>query len=282
MLILGFTAPKTVQAFTWPRGTDLTAKLQVIRQELSNIATLIAAQRSQKPMTAAGYIAVDLSNGSILAQKNSVQTYPVASTAKLMSALIATEDIDPDKTITLTDEMLLPYGNSPAVYPGLEISASDLMRAALTQSVNDAAESLAYFTGKEKFPGLMNKKAKELAMTGTTFIDPHGLDPKNRSNAADMAKLLGYIYKKQPEILETTKDDNFWLPDAEGKMLKFINLNEFYGFPEFIGGKSGYLVEAGQTFAGVFTINKKPTAIVLLHATDYRADTFRIIEQISK
>ena len=281
-MAVSVSAPRAALAFDWPQGTDMTTKLQVMQQEISNIIALITGLKSQKPISAIAYTAVDLSNGSILAQNNTAQSYPIASTAKLMNAVIVSENIDSGKEITLTDEMLAPYGSSPAIYSGLKISAGDLLAAALTQSVNDAAESLAYFTGKEKFLALMNQKAAELKMTGTYFADVHGLSPKTKSSAADMVKLLTYIYKKHPEILETTKNNDFWLPDEEGKNHKFTNLNDFYSFPQFIGGKSGYLAEAGQTFAAVFDVGKKPTAIVILRATDYRSDTFRIINLIGK
>ena len=126
----------------------------------------------------------------------------------------------------------------------------------------------------------MNQKAKELKMTGTVFMDAHGLNPKNRASASDIAKLLTYIYKNHPEILDVTKNNNFWLLNSKGQLVKFQNLNSFYYFPEFIGGKAGYLQEARQTFAGIFNINKKPVIIIVLHSIDYQPDVFKIINQI--
>jgi D-alanyl-D-alanine carboxypeptidase len=154
------------------------------------------------------------------------------------------------------------------------------LQASLIQSTNDAAESLSYFIGREKFLALMNQKAKEIGMVRTFFADVHGLDKQNLSTARDMAKLLTYIRKNNPEILEATKNNNFWLPDAQGKLLRFMNLNNFYGLPEFAGGKSGYSPEARQTFAGIFNIDNKPIAIVLLRSTDFQSDTFKIIERL--
>jgi len=197
-----------------------------------------------------------------------------------MNSVIAVENIELKQTITLNEEMLKPIGYSPSLFKGLKVSAENLLKASLIQSTNDAAQSLAYFLEEGKFLDLMNKKAKELNMANTSYCDPHGLNPLNQSTASDLAKLLAYIYKNHPEILTITKDNNFWLPNQLGRLLKFANLNNFYNFPEFIGGKSGYLPEAKQTFASLFNINGKPVAIVVLYSKNYKTDTSKILELV--
>ncbi|UMX47417.1 MAG: serine hydrolase [Candidatus Nealsonbacteria bacterium DGGOD1a] len=279
MAFFGY-CPGTIQAFDWPAGAALIQRIQVLKQEIYNAKMLIVSAKSKKPNTAQAYLAMDLTNGAALMVKNPDKAYPIASTAKLMTAVIASENIDSEKTIALTKDMLSPEGSSPAIFAGLNISAKNLLQASLIQSTNDAAESLSYFIGREKFLALMNQKAKEIGMARTFFADVHGLDKQNLSTARDMAKLLTYIRKNNPKILEATKNNNFWLPDAQGKLLRFMNLNNFYGLPEFAGGKSGYSPEARQTFAGIFNINNKPIAIVLLRSTDFQSDTFKIIERL--
>lgn len=277
-----FFAAEPARAFDWPAGAALIQQTQAIAQDRHNSKILSLNAKSKKPISAAAYAAVDLSNGKVLLQKNPDKVYPIASTTKLMNAVVTVENINAGKTITLTDEMLAPEGSSPSIFKGLAISVHNLLQACLIQSVNDAAESLAWGLGKEKFIGLMNQKAKELAMTKTVYVDTNGLDAQSRSTAADMAKLLAYVFEKHPDILATTKNNNFWLPDAQGQLLKFANLNNFYSYPGFIGGKTGYSPDAKQTFAAVFDINKKPVAIVVLHSADYEADTFKIINQLKK
>ena len=176
--------------------------------------------------------------------------------------------------------MLEPLGHSLTLFLGLNISAENLLKASLIQSTNDACEALAYFLGKEKFLDLMNQKAKELGMKNTVFSDVHGLSPTNRSTAADLAKLISYIYKEHPEILHLTRDNNFWLPDSTGRLLKFQNVNNFYPLPEFIGGKTGYLPQAKQTLASIFLVNKKPIAIILLYSDNRQADIFTILNRL--
>jgi D-alanyl-D-alanine carboxypeptidase len=282
VIVFGMVAPASAAGFDWPKNAAPSEIVQALRQEIYNLKTVIANMKSRTKIAAAAYLAVDLSGGKVLLQKNPGKSYPIASVTKLMTAVVALENIDIAEKITLTKEMLSPYGSSPSFFAGANISAKNLLRASLIQSVNDAAESLSYFLGKEKFLALMNQKAKELGMADTVYFDVTGLNPKNHSTAADMVKLLAYINKSHPEILDITRDDNFWLPDAGGKLVKFLNVANFYYVPAFIGGKTGYLVEARQTFAGVFDVGGKPAAIVILRSDNYQSDVFKIIGQLKK
>jgi D-alanyl-D-alanine carboxypeptidase len=249
---------------------------------LRSLFSALRATNQGTKITAHSYMAVNLSNNTIVLKENPNRRYPLASVTKLMTAVIASEELDLDQEITLTEKMLEPDGYSPSLYLGLTVSARDLLKATLIQSTNDAAEALSYFMGKEKFVALMNKKAKELKMTRTIFHDPHGLDPANQSTVQDLAKLLIYIYKNHPEILDISRNNNFWLPDPTGKLLKFRNLNSFYPLSSFIGGKIGYLFEARQTFASLFEVEDNVVAIIFLRSDDYRADTFTILKNLKK
>lgn len=282
ILLLAFSpiTPKTVEASDRSERIKLIQQIQVLQQKIQHLQALILSLRLQQKITAASYLAINLSHNSIVLEKNANQPYPIASITKLMNAVVAFENIDTDQTIILTEKMLEPLGYSPSLFLGLNVSAKNLLQASLIQSTNDASESLTYFLGKGKFLDLMNQKAKELGMSDTVFFDAHGLNPANRSTATDIAKLLTYIHKNHTEILGITKNNNFWLPDPTGKLLKFQNVNNFYDLPEFIGGKTGYLPEAKQTSALLFNISKEPIAIILLYSSNRQSDTFKIIDQL--
>ena len=271
---------KTVQALNQTERVRLLQQIEILKQEFGLLQTLLSNLRLQQEIIAPSYLAVNLSDNSVVLEKKPNQTYPIASITKLMTAVIALENIDRKQTITLTKKMLEPFGHSPALFLGLKVSAENLLKASLIQSTNDAPESLAYFLGKEKFLTFMNQKAKKLEMTNTVFYDVSGLNSANHSTAQDLAKLLLYIYKNHPEILSITKDNNFWLPDSTGRLLKFQNVNNFYYFPSFIGGKTGYLPEAKQTLASIFNVNEKPIAIIVLSSANRQADTFTILRKL--
>lgn len=265
------------------RADDSSVALQedqqiaLLQAQVDRLKMLIANVVLEKSIMADAYIIEDMSTGAVIAQKNSQRAYSIASITKLMNAVISTENIDLDKTIKLTPKMLQPEGASPALFASLVISGNNLLKACLIQSVNDAANSLTYFIGTKKFIGLMNQKAKELGMDSTSFSDAYGLNPKNKSTASDLAKLLGYIYKNHPHILAITRENDFWLPGASGKLLHFANVNGVYNSPDFIGGKSGYIPEAKQTLASVALVNGKPVAIVLLSSADRKKDALAMV-----
>jgi len=264
---------------------QILQRIEIIQQEIQLIRSLMAnfnrAEQEDK-ITSPAYLAVDLSNNSVLLQNNPDTPYPIASITKLMSAVIAAEEIELNRKIVLTERMLEPYGHSPSLYLGLSVSAENLLKASLIQSTNDAAEALSYFLGKEHFVALMNKKAAELGMTSTVFYDAHGLSPANRSSARDLTKLLSYVYKEHRELLTISRDNNFWLPDKTGRELKFRNLNNFYPFASFLGGKTGYLPQAKQTFASIFEVEEKTIAVVLLYSENRQADVFAILKKLSQ
>lgn len=277
ILLLTFLFPgvQPLRAYSY---NELNQQIQAIYEKIQYLTTLLSNLKPQKEITAGSYLAINLSDNSIFLEKDINKPYPIASVTKLMNAVVAFENIDAKQKITLTEEMLKPLGYSPSLFKGLNVSAENLLKASLIQSTNDAAQALTYFLENKKFLDLMNKKAKELGMANTSFYDAHGLNPSNKSTASDLVKLLTYIYKNHPEILTITKDNNFRLPDITGKLLKFANLNNFYNLSEFIGGKSGYLPEAKETFASIFEIKGKPTAVVLLYSKSYKSDTSKIID----
>jgi len=272
--------PKPVEALTQAEKALLLQQIEILRYEVQLLQSLLLNLQLKQEISAGSYLAVNLSDNSTILEKNANQPYPIASITKLMSALVTSEHIKKNQTITLTEKMLEPLGHSLTLFLGFNISAENLLKASLIQSTNDACESLAYFLGKEKFLDQMNQKAKELGMKNTVFSDVHGLSPTNRSTAADLAKLISYIYKEHPEILHLTRDNNFWLPDSTGRLLKFQNVNNFYPLPEFIGGKTGYLPQAKQTLASVFLVNKKPISIILLYSDNRQADIFTILNRL--
>lgn len=256
---------------------DPQARIQSLQQEIQRLSQLIANLRLVKEINAKSYLVINLSDSSIILEKEKDQKQIPASTTKLMTAVVAIENLDLDQRITLNQEMLLPLGWSPALYLGLSISAKNLLKASLIQSANDAAYALTFFVEKSEFLNLMNQKAKDLAMSDTVFFDSTGLSPNSKTTAQDIAKLLSYIYQSHPEILETTKNNDFWLPGYDGRMLKFKNINRFYEIPEFVGGKTGYLKKAGETLASIFRIKEKPLTIILFSSKDRQADVIKIL-----
>lgn len=283
ILLVSFGLPAKAQ-MTQEEKRNQT--IEIIKQEIRVLQSLLknlsSASNPSYEISAKSYVALDIQENKILLEKNSDQLQSIASVTKLMNAVVAEEKIDKTKSITLDNEMLNAEGNSPSIYNGLTISFENLLRASLIQSVNDAAQSISYFLGKNIFLDSMNQKAKDIGMINTIYVDATGLNPENKSTANDLAKLTSYVYKNHSGLLDISKGNNFWLPDQKGKQLKFKNVNNFYYLPEFLGGKTGYLIEARENIASVFNINGKPTAIITLNSENQQADTLAIIKMLEK
>lgn len=275
VLSLLFSGVRT-NAVTEASIISLEEQVSILQEKIKYLQALIANLKLQKEILAESYLVMDISNNSVILEKNASKPYPIASITKLMNAVVSAENMKEDQSIILTQEMLKPQGYSPSLFLNLSVTVKNLLKASLIQSTNDAAESLSYFMGNDKFLSRMNQKAKVLGMNDTYFYDVHGLNPKNHSTATDLAKLLVYIKNNHPELFSITKDNDFWLPDPTGKMLKFKNLNAFYDLPEFVGGKTGYLKEAKESIASLFQLNGKMFAVIILTSPDRKADTLKI------
>src|SRR3989344_4100900 len=258
----------------------LEQQINILNSQIRNLKSLEKSAQDKGEVSAEAYIAIDAKTKKVILEKNVVEPHPIASVTKLMNAVVTLENISTKTTIKLQQSMLKPEGQSPSLFLNSRISVGNLLKASLIQSVNDASQALSYAVGIGRFVNLMNKKAKALGMEHTMYRDAHGLSEKNISTAEDLAELAAYIYQKHPQILSMTKNDDFWLPDVKGKLLKFRNLNHFYAMPSFIGGKIGYTLKAKETMVSIFNINEKPIIIVVLHSKDSQTDTLKLLEMV--
>jgi len=202
--------------------------------------------------------------------------YPIASLTKLMSSVVARENLVPEDEVILNRQMLATYGSSPALFLGSRVRIEDLVKVSLIQSTNDASEALARSLPDGKFVELMNNKAQEIGMENTVFRDAHGLDPENVSTVADISRLKSYISDNHSDIWTITCDDNFRLPGPQGQLMTFMNLNNRMEWDNFLGGKTGYLPEAGHTYTALFEIEDRTYSITLLKSEDRWEDTQKI------
>ena len=266
----------------------LMEQYKELKKRLNYLRWYVKKFAIQEELGAIAYSVIDLSQESTLLQKNSENAYSIASITKLMTAVVASENIDINQEVTLAQEMFLPNSwqrQSPAIFPGAKILAGDLMKASLIQSTNNAAHSLTHLVSEKDFIELMNEKASEIGMNDTSFHDAHGLSEKNESSAQDLAKLLAYVLENKPHLLEITKEKKFQLPGEcpeHGWICTFMNLNIFHGIAEFVGGKSGFTNAAGNTFAGVFSFEDTPYSIVLLNTKSRTKDTQKIWEWLKE
>lgn len=214
-------------------------------------------------------VAIDIPSGRILYEKNANEKKLIASTTKIMTAILTIENGDLNQKIIVSEEVLKMYGTNIYLSVGEEMSIKDLLYGLILRSGNDAAVVLAKNIGgtEEKFVDMMNIKAKELGMNSTTFQNPHGLDDntKNISTAYDMALLSQYAYENQTyrEISMTKK----YKTSTHDKSYLWINRNKLLSiYSNCTGGKNGYTPLAGKSL--VSTAEKNDMQITMASLND--------------
>lgn len=218
-------------------------------------------------LLAKGYLVADLDSGHIFAERYSERKLPIASLTKLMTAVVVSEQADPQKKITVRDYMLNPYGFTNGLTAGAKYGAMQLFYPLLEQSSNDAAEILSYTLGSKRTLQLMNEKTKPILMMDTKFSDAHGLSSGNVSTAKDLFYLARYIANSHPGILDITKG-NEAKANTAAVFLGGGNKNLFTGNANFIGGKTGYILESKYNGLFIFRLDtakgQRRVAVILL------------------
>jgi len=214
-------------------------------------------------------LVLDQAGQRVLYSKNIDWVVPIASITKLMTALIVLESRLPlDEPIKITnDDRDGLKGTRSRLTVGMSISRDDLLRLALMASENRAAAALtrAYPGGTTAFVAAMNRKAAELGMWRTRFVDGTGLSHGNVSNAQDLARLVGAAYR-HPLIREYTTDTQHTVQLPRGRKMQFTNSNRLVRNAGWDIGlsKTGYISEAGRCLVMQAQIADTPVIIVLL------------------
>jgi D-alanyl-D-alanine carboxypeptidase len=237
-------------------------------------------------INARSYFVEDIGSSFVLLEKDAETVRPMASIAKLMTALVATEHIALDKTVTITPSMLATT-SLPRLAAGDRYTVLDLFYPLLEESSNEAARAIAasYYNGAPRFVELMNQRAQSLRLEHMAFVDPSGSADGNVSTAAELASFAQYLYLNKSFLLKVSSGkvgQNFYgaTPFANLK-----NLNVFSAMPEFIGGKIGKTADAGETMLAVFNLpfgdTTRPVAIVILGSESVETDITRILQYLT-
>lgn len=208
---------------------------------------------SEPVINARSALVMDFESGTILYEKNAYRKRPMASTTKIMTAIIALENCDLDEEVIISKKAAGMGGSVMGLKAETSIKMIDLLHGMLICSGNDAAVAVAEHIGGsiEGFSELMNQKALELGAYSTSFSNPHGLDAENHyTTAYDLAKITRYALNN-PVFNEIVKKTEFYY---EGRTLK--NTNEMLSLYEGADGvKTGYTGLAGRCLVTSATHN---------------------------
>ena len=228
-------------------------------------------------------ILVDPSTGEVLFEKNSSRSVPIASLTKLMTALVFLEQKpDLERSVEVSKVEILGAGHTQ-LRAGESVPLRDLLHMSLMCSDNCATRVVARESGLPagEFVERMNRKAVELGLTGSRFVEFTGLDERNVSSASDIARLL-HAAAHDPLIGDITTTRAYEFRTAS-RAHEIHNTNRLlYGRYDILGGKTGFILEAGYCFATwVRSQGRDLIAVVLgapTNATRF-ADAVRLIQK---
>ena len=204
------------------------------------------------PVVEAGSaIVIDRETGAILFGNNIDEPRAMASVTKIMTAVVALENIDPDETITIKQEDTNVEPVVMGLLAGEQIKMIDVLRGLLIPSGNDAALALARVGGQgsvTKFIEMMNQKAKVLGLKNTSFANPHGLDQEGQyASARDLALLTNYAMKNRT-IAEIVDISETTVSSTDGNLTHYLKTtNQLQdSYLNIQGVKTGFTDNAGQ------------------------------------
>ena len=282
----------------WSERLNDGAVHRTITQQISNDTTSAVAAAQPKYVSAPdqyneapialhsqSVLVYDQESGAPLLAKNAQMQTPIASITKLMTAMLvldAGQSMDDPIIITPADRDTLKNTSSRLAI-GSVYTRGQLLHLALIASDNRAAHALGrrYPGGMDRFVEMMNRKAKQLGMTNTVYVEPTGLDQANRSTANDLARLVNHAYQNYPQIREISSSGNYTLGtkrvvlkkrNKKSKVLyrtvAFNNTNRLTRQNDWHIGlsKTGFINEAGHCLVMQARVAHKNVIIVLLDA----------------
>ncbi|OGN07554.1 MAG: hypothetical protein A2750_00450 [Candidatus Yanofskybacteria bacterium RIFCSPHIGHO2_01_FULL_45_42] len=227
----------------------------------------------------------DLRSGKYLFEKNIKEKLPVASLTKVLSAIVALENLDQDDVVTIPKEAVRVDNERQDLYLGENISVRNLIRVMIVESSNDAAYALADYAQKKgiDFIQKINEKSLSIGMFDSSFTDPAGLDDDAFSTAEDMIKLVAYSL--QYDVMwEFSREKEILVKSEDGRIAHTVkNTNQLLGvIPDIVGGKTGYTDQALGCLILIVDLPGYDSKIisVVLGSDDRFGDTQKVIEWI--
>ncbi len=232
-------------------------------------------------------IAYDRTSGKVIWGKNENKRTAMASTTKIMTAIVLIESTDLNQTVTISAKAAGTGGSRLGLKRNDKITVKDLLYGLMLKSGNDAAVAIAETVGGsvEGFAELMNNKAKSLGLENTHYVTPHGLDnPEHYTTAYELAKLADYALNNET-FAKVVSTKNYTVT-INGYPKNITNTNELLGYLEGVNGvKTGFTNNAGRCLVTSVNRNNFQIITVVLQADTKKfrtSDSIKLIEHIYK
>lgn len=235
-----------------------------------------SAEGEPEQLYARSAVLMDADSGRVLFEKDGYKKYPMASTTKIMTCILALEEGDMNDIVTASANAVKQPKVHLGARKGEKFRFGDLLYSLMLESHNDSAVMIAeHLEGTtEKFAEKMNQKAIELGCKDTYFITPNGLDAADEqgvhsTTAADLASIMSYCIQKSEKsevFREITGTKNYQFSNVDGtENYSCVNHNAFLNMMEgAFSGKTGFTGEAGYCYVGALKRDDRTFVVALL------------------
>lgn len=209
---------------------------------------------------------MDALTGKVLFSHNGLQHRQVASTQKLVTAMVVLEHGSLDRKVVIQPSDTKADPTKLGFRAGEVYSRWELLNALMVRSFNDVAVALARDTAGSvpRFAQLMNAKARQMGMYNSRFVNPNGLPADQYSTAIDMARCAYYVYRN-PELRSIICKRQYAFTRANGKTLLLRNTNKLLSQHSWVTGmKTGYTNAAGRCLVSSAGFNGRHVIVVVL------------------
>ena len=252
------------------------AVLLVMTLSLSLFPLSVAAEQtgnvSPPTVSAESAVLMDAGHGLVCYEKNADKRLPMASTTKIMTALTALANAEPDRVICIPREAVGVEGSSVYLAEGEKLTLCDLLYALLLQSANDAAAAIAIDIGGNiaGFADLMNAEAEKLGLTDTHFCNPHGLDNEEHYTTARELATVTRAALADPLIRKIVGTVKATIPQGDNPDARLlVNHNRLLrSYSGAIGVKTGFTKRSGRCLVSAAERNGVTLIAVTLNAPD--------------
>lgn len=205
-------------------------------------------------VSAESWILYDESSDIVLGSVDADVPRPMASTTKIMTALLAFESGRMDETVTVSPQATEVGEASIGLVAGERLPMAMLVNALMIRSGNDAATAVGeHLAGSvEGFVAMMNARAAELGLTSTSFANPHGLDAAGHHSSPRDLLTLARVAMGEPELAEIAMKDSYAITNApDGTVRVAVSTNQLLEtYRGTFGLKTGFTFQAGLVFVG--------------------------------
>lgn len=242
----------------------------------------IGVSKAEVSVSAKSAILLEATTGRVLYEKNAFQKMPMASTTKIMTAIVAIENCDVEETVIVGQNASGIEGSSIWLSVGEKMSLSDMLFGLMLASGNDAAIAIAEHVGGslEEFVKMMNQKAADIGAYNTNFMNPNGLPADNHyTTAYDLALISAYAMS-MPYFCEIVKTQYKTIP-WEGHEWDRVVKNKNKILWNYEGGngvKTGYTKAAGRCLSAAANRDGMQLVTVVLSAPDMFNDCMSMMD----